>query len=213
MFSRPVSSGWKPVPTSSRLATRPVIVDAARGRLGDAATGSSAASLLPAPLRPMMPTTSPRLTSKLTSLSAQNSSVVVAGDDRPSAQHVAAARQRCARRARSRRAAPRSARARPRWPITIFLAEALGADDDVARSISDQIGEGALGRAEIATPSHRKSATTTRLASEARQVERALAAEQAPAEAVDHADQRVEAVPEAATSAGTTELEKPTGET
>ena len=30
--------------------------------------------LLPAPLRPMMPTTSPCLTSKLTSLSAQNSS-------------------------------------------------------------------------------------------------------------------------------------------
>ena len=25
MFSRPVSSGWKPVPTSSRLATRPRI--------------------------------------------------------------------------------------------------------------------------------------------------------------------------------------------
>ena len=24
MFSRPVSSGWKPVPTSSRLPTRPV---------------------------------------------------------------------------------------------------------------------------------------------------------------------------------------------
>ena len=31
---------------------------------------------LPAPLRPMMPSTSPRLTSKLTSLSAQNSSIV-----------------------------------------------------------------------------------------------------------------------------------------
>ena len=36
MFSRPVSSGWKPVPTSSRLATRPLIIDAALGRLGDA---------------------------------------------------------------------------------------------------------------------------------------------------------------------------------
>ena len=64
MFSRPVSSGWKPVPTSSRLATRPWMVDAALGRLGDAARGSSAASILPAPLRPMMPTTSPRFTSK-----------------------------------------------------------------------------------------------------------------------------------------------------
>ena len=37
MFSRPVSSGWKPVPTSSRLATRPRSVDAALGGLGDAA--------------------------------------------------------------------------------------------------------------------------------------------------------------------------------
>ena len=29
MFSRPVSSGWKPVPTSSRLATRPSSLDPA----------------------------------------------------------------------------------------------------------------------------------------------------------------------------------------
>ena len=64
MFSRPVSSGWKPVPTSSRLATRPRSVDAAFGRLGDAARIFSSV-LLPAPLRPMMPRTSPRLTSKL----------------------------------------------------------------------------------------------------------------------------------------------------
>ena len=43
---------------------------------------------LPAPLRPMMPSTSPRLTSKLTSLSAQNSSTVVAGDELAAARHV-----------------------------------------------------------------------------------------------------------------------------
>ena len=36
MFSRPVSSGWKPVPTSSRLPTRPWISTRPVGRLGDA---------------------------------------------------------------------------------------------------------------------------------------------------------------------------------
>ena len=35
MFSRPVSSGWKPVPTSSRLPHRPSMLDVALGRLGD----------------------------------------------------------------------------------------------------------------------------------------------------------------------------------
>ena len=37
MFSRPVSSGWKPVPTSSRLPTRPLQLDASFGRLRDPA--------------------------------------------------------------------------------------------------------------------------------------------------------------------------------
>ena len=37
MFSRPVSSGWKPVPTSRRLATRPRKSDAAAGRFCDSA--------------------------------------------------------------------------------------------------------------------------------------------------------------------------------
>ena len=37
MFSRPVSSGWKPVPTSSRLATRPRNRDTSFGGFGDAA--------------------------------------------------------------------------------------------------------------------------------------------------------------------------------
>ena len=47
---------------------------------------------------------------------------------------------------------------------------------------------------------------------EARPVELALAAEQAPAEAVDDADHGVEAV-EKRHCSGTTALEKPTGET
>ena len=36
MFSRPVSSGWKPVPTSSRLADAAANLGPAGGRLGDA---------------------------------------------------------------------------------------------------------------------------------------------------------------------------------
>ena len=35
MFSRPVSSGWKPVPTSSSEPTRPIDLAPARGRRGD----------------------------------------------------------------------------------------------------------------------------------------------------------------------------------
>ena len=65
MFSRPVSSGWKPVPTSSSEATRP------RSRT-QPSVGSVIrlrifrSVLLPAPLRPMMPTTSPGWTSNET---------------------------------------------------------------------------------------------------------------------------------------------------
>ncbi len=73
MFSRPVSSGWKPVPTSSREPTRPWI--SAVPLVGSVMRESILSSvLLPAPLRPIMPTTSPRLTSKETSLSAHRSS-------------------------------------------------------------------------------------------------------------------------------------------
>src|SRR2546423_14420525 len=71
MFSRPVSSGWKPVPTSKSEPTRPFT-----------STSPSVGAVMrerifksvdfPAPLRPMMPTTSPRLTSKETSFRAQN---------------------------------------------------------------------------------------------------------------------------------------------
>ncbi len=70
MFSRPVSSGWKPVPTSSSEPTRPSSVTCPSvGSVMRLRIFSSV--LLPAPLRPMMPTTSPRLTSKQTSLRAQ----------------------------------------------------------------------------------------------------------------------------------------------
>src|SRR5262245_18846899 len=73
MFSRPVSSGWKAAPNSSRGATRPrTRARPAVGRSTRATTLSSV--LLPAPFRPMSPKTSPSSTVMLTSRSAQNSS-------------------------------------------------------------------------------------------------------------------------------------------
>ena len=57
-FSRPVSSGWNPVPTSNRLATRPRIVIVPE--VGSVMRLSARSSvLLPAPLRPTIPTTEP----------------------------------------------------------------------------------------------------------------------------------------------------------
>ena len=54
MFSRPVSSGWKPVPTSSRLATRPRML--MRPLVGSVMRLRIFSRVdLPAPLRPMMP--------------------------------------------------------------------------------------------------------------------------------------------------------------
>ena len=70
MFSRPVSSGWNPVPTSSREAMRPlalmlpVVGPVTLERIFSRV-------LLPAPFFPMIPSTSPCFTSKLMSFSAQ----------------------------------------------------------------------------------------------------------------------------------------------
>jgi len=70
MFSRPVSSGWKPVPTSKRLPRRPFII--ARPLVGSVIRESNFKSVLfPAPFLPMIPTTSPCFTSKETSFRAQ----------------------------------------------------------------------------------------------------------------------------------------------
>ena len=70
MFSRPVSSGWKPVPTSSRLRTRPR--SSALPDVGSVIRLRIFSKVdLPAPFRPMIPTTSPGMISKLTSSSAR----------------------------------------------------------------------------------------------------------------------------------------------
>ena len=58
----PVSSGWKPVPTSSSVATRPR--SSMRPSVGSVIRASSLSSvLLPAPFGPIRPTTSPGATS------------------------------------------------------------------------------------------------------------------------------------------------------
>src|SRR5438874_5692112 len=74
MLSRPVSSGWNPVPTSSNDPTRPC--NSAQPRVGLVMRDSTLSSvLLPAPLLPMMPTTSPGSTLKETSSSAHTRSI------------------------------------------------------------------------------------------------------------------------------------------
>ena len=73
MFSRPVSSGWNPVPTSRSEPTRPR--RRATPSVGSVIRLRIFSSVdLPAPLRPMMPTASPWLISNETSFSAQKSS-------------------------------------------------------------------------------------------------------------------------------------------
>jgi len=72
-FSRPVSSGWKPVPTSSKLPTRPRI--SARPCVGVVIRVSTLRSVdFPAPFRPMTPSAWPSSRLNETSLSAQISS-------------------------------------------------------------------------------------------------------------------------------------------
>ena len=72
-FSSPVSSGWNPVPTSSRDPTLPAIsIHPEVGGVMRLRIFNSV--LLPAPFLPMTPTTSPWPTSKLRSSSAVNRS-------------------------------------------------------------------------------------------------------------------------------------------
>src|SRR5512138_2191096 len=70
MFSRPVSSGWKPVPTSSNEPTRPRTLTVPS--VGSVTRDRILSNVLfPAPLRPTMPRTLPSSRSKETSFNAQ----------------------------------------------------------------------------------------------------------------------------------------------
>ena len=67
MFSRPVISGWKPVPTSRSEAMRPLMP--MRPTVGEVTRERIFSSVLfPAPFLPMIPTTSPCSTLKSMSL-------------------------------------------------------------------------------------------------------------------------------------------------
>src|SRR5712691_6695562 len=73
MFSRPVRSGWKPAPISMSDPRRPVVTK--EPDVGTVTRDRIFRSVLfPAPFIPINPSTSPRLTAKLTSRRAQNSS-------------------------------------------------------------------------------------------------------------------------------------------
>src|SRR5829696_5387912 len=71
-FSRPVSSGWNPAPSSRRAAMRPTV--RSRPLVGRRMPAMHFRSVdLPEPLWPSRPTVSPTATSKVTSRSAQKS--------------------------------------------------------------------------------------------------------------------------------------------
>src|SRR5918911_368345 len=175
-LSRPVSSGWKPVPTSSSEPTWPVIRTSPRvGAVMRERIFSSV--VLPAPLRPITPTAWPRATSKPTSSSAQ----------------ISSRRTRCRRsRRKARRASPssssRSVRKATCSPIAYCFARPR---TEITRS--DDIGEAPLGAGEVDGADDDEDDRRADRDEQRAQV-RAADAEQAPAEAVDHAGHRVQAV-------------------
>src|SRR5919198_4044066 len=175
-FSRPVSSGWKPVPTSRRLPTRPVT--SAWPRVGSVIRERTRRSVvLPAPFRPMIPSTSPSRTSKETSSSAQMCSRGV----RP----VRSVRRPCTRWSRSVSIAEcicpiRYCFERPTTSMAMLVVVS-----------SDQVGEVALDAAEVPEPAqHHRDRDAE--ADGVDVVVRKAAPQHRPAEAVDHPGHRVE---------------------
>ena len=175
MFSRPVSSWLKPVPTSSRLPTRPRI--SARPDVGAAIRVRIFRSVdFPAPLRPMTPSTWPSGTSNETSRSAQISDLGRLCS-RPVSRFVA-----CTIVSRS---VPYAAWYSPR---RYFFESAVDLDRDGHQIVSAKRGSDERKTARPTT----KSATATRDADgELTQVGRGRV-EHRPAPAGDHRGHRVE---------------------
>src|SRR5438105_4292144 len=175
-FSRPVSSGWKPVPTSRRLPTRPVT--SAWPRVGSVIRERIRSSVvLPAPFRPMIPSTSPSRTWKETSSSAQMRSRGV----RP----VRSVRRPCTR-----------------WSRSVSIAECIcpirycfeRPTTSMARLVivpSDQVGEVALDTTEVPDPAQHHPERDAE-ADGVDVVVRKAAPQHGPAEAVDHPGHRVQ---------------------
>src|SRR5687768_9298156 len=188
-FSRPVSSGWKPVPTSSRLATRPLIET--RPSVGSVMRDRTLSSVvLPAPLWPMMLTTSPRLISKSTSRSAQNSSTT--SPSTMARPRTMSAPLRSALRKPRDSASTNTGPASVRWPMMNFLPSFSARM--TTSDMSDHVGEGAFAAAEGTRAPHQHAGDDDEADQEARPVDRAVAAQDAPAEAIDHADHGIDAV-------------------
>src|SRR5437588_4056340 len=175
-FSRPVSSGWKPVPTSRRLPPRPVT--SAWPRVGSVIRERIRSSVvLPAPFRPMLPRTSPSRTWKETSSSAQMRSRGV----RP----VRSVRRPCTR-----------------WSRSVSIAECIcpirycfeRPTTSMARLVivpSDQVGEVALDTTEVPDPAQHHPERDAE-ADGVDVVVRKAAPQHGPAEAVDHPGHRVQ---------------------
>ena len=93
--------------------------------------------------------------------------------------------------------AEHSPRARSRWPMTNFLPR-LSARMTTSAIVRPDRAKLRSVRRKVRDAHHSTTATIDQAERKARQVELALAAEHAPAEAVDDADHRVEAVEQAA---------------
>ena len=186
MFSRPVSSGWKPVPTSSRLATRPHSSTRPRGRLGDAAQDLEQRALAGAVAADDAEDLAGLRPSNDTSWSAQKSSAASAPTRRRRSSRVAPARDHVAQR--------HVGVAALLMLDAVALAEpghADGVAHDCVRShprSRARCGGSTRSRPAVTTTAMTTVASTDSIASGD------CAPEDRPAESVDDADHRVEVV-------------------
>src|SRR5436190_4877350 len=185
MFSRPVSSGWKPVPTSSSAPTWPF--SSATPSVGAVTRERTFSSVvLPAPLRPTTPSTSPCSTSSDTSRSAQNA---VSGSGRVSSRWP---------RRNGRVMPSHSTSVRRPWSCSLvpilycFDRPSIRMAGAVTTALDD-VGERTLGPPEVAEPHRQEQRDCHDRHSDHRERGR-FAADGRPPEEPDDADHRVERV-------------------